>query len=98
MGASASPAGSSARPALHLSDTSAPVFRGTGFKAGEQVKNTFIGGMHAVRKKTASMRGTFVVQFPGADVNRCLGFAVTAVGNRGSRATFKRAHGQCPLP
>ena len=43
----------------------------------------------------ATARGRFVVRVR-ADVNDCAGFSATAVGNKGTRATLKRAPGQCP--
>ena len=30
------------------------------------------------------------------DMNACQGFSATAVGSKGTKATFKRAPGQCP--
>jgi len=89
---------SSQRPVLRLLEGARLTLRGIGFKPGERVRITFVGKTRAVRKKTATARGSFVVRFAGADPNRCAGFTVTAIGNRGSRASFKRLRGDCPSP
>ena len=86
------------RPVLRLVDTSPVTFRGAGFEADEHVRVLFTGTTRAVRRVVASAQGRFVVRFAGADANACTGFSATAVGDRGSRATFKRAPGQCPQP
>ncbi len=49
------------------------------------------------RAATGSSAGAFTMRLPGLDANDCQGFAVTATGNKGSRASFKRAPGQCPI-
>jgi hypothetical protein len=87
-----------ARPALRLADTSPLTFRGVGFEAGEHVRVTFLGTTRAVHRVVATALGRFVVRFAGVDANACAGFSVIAVGDDGSRATFKRAPGQCPQP
>ena len=87
-----------ARPVLRLVDASPVTFRGTGFEADEHVRVAFVGTTRAVRRIVASAQGRFVVRFAGADANACSGFSAIAVGDRGSRATFKRAPGQCPQP
>jgi hypothetical protein len=46
----------------------------------------------------AGTRGGFVVRFSSLDPNACSGFFASAVGNKGSRASFKRAPGMCPAP
>jgi len=86
------------RPVLRLVDTSPVTFRGAGFEADEHVRVVFIGRTRAVRRVVASAQGRFVVRFAGVDADACTGFSATAVGDRGSRATFKRAPGQCPQP
>lgn len=86
------------RPALRLVDTSPVTFLGAGFKPGERVRVTFVGTTRDTRQTVASARGAFVIRLPGVDGTACTGFSATAVGNHGSRATFKRAPGQCPAP
>ena len=34
---------------------------------------------------------------PGVDANDCEGFSAFATGNKGSRASYKRAPGVCPI-
>jgi hypothetical protein len=88
------------RPMLRVSDDSPAAFRGAGFRANEHVKvvAAVIGGGRVVQRVTAGASGRFAVRFRGMNANSCRGFVITAVGDRGSRATFKRAPGQCPAP
>ncbi|MGB2951906.1 MAG: hypothetical protein WBB74_00780 [Gaiellaceae bacterium] len=90
--------GDASRPALRLVDSSPLIVRGTGFKVRERVRVVFEGGTRVTRTTIADARGRFVVRLRGVDANACAGFSIRAVGNRGSRATFKRAPGQCPQP
>jgi len=91
-------AGGEARPVLRLVDSSPVTFRGAGFLANEHVRVVLAEKSRAVRSVLANAEGRFVVRFPGADANECTGFSAIAVGDRGSRATYKRAPGQCPQP
>jgi hypothetical protein len=91
-------AAGSVRPALRLTDDTPITFRGTGFDSDEHVKVVTVAGKRAVHWVTAGAGGRFVVRFRGLDANACRGFAATAFGDRGSRATYKRAPGQCPAP
>jgi hypothetical protein len=86
------------RPTLRLMDTSPIAFRGAGFKAHERVRVSVYAGERATKRLTAGARGRFVVRFSGLDPNACVGFSAVAVGNEGSRASFKRAPGMCPAP
>ncbi len=62
---------------------------GARFQSGERVTVTaFANGRH-VRTVTASSAGAFAVAFRGVAVDRCAGYVVRAVGNRGSRAAIK---------
>ena len=47
---------------------------------------------------TGRGKGSFTMRVAGVDANACQGFSATAMGDRGSRATFKRVPGQCALP
>ena len=85
-------------PRLRLLDTDPVAFRGVGFKAHERVRVVVYAGERAAKRTTAGLHGGFVVRFTGLDPNACAGFAASAVGSEGSRATFKRAPGQCPAP
>lgn len=76
--------------------TPTPVtLRGTGFKAGEHVRLVVrLPGM-ATKRVTAGSAGGFTVQFAGTAAARCTGFSVTAVGDRGSRASLTHPPEQC---
>jgi hypothetical protein len=79
-------------------DTSPPTLRGAGFHSREHVRIVVVAGpTRAVKKVVATALGRFAVRVPG-DVNACAGFSATAVGSKGTRASFKRAPGQCPVP
>jgi hypothetical protein len=84
---------------LHYLGGSPVVFRGTGFKPHERVVVTAFGGERVVRRAVASANGVFKLSFPGVDPGTCAGFfGATAVGDRGSRATFRRPPRLCPSP
>jgi hypothetical protein len=86
------------RPTLRLMDASPVVFRGTGFKAHERVRVSVYAGARATKRVAAGVRGGFVVRFSNLDPSACTGFSAIAIGNEGSRASFKRAPGVCPAP
>jgi hypothetical protein len=86
------------RPALRLMDASPVAFRGVGFKPHERVHVSVYAGGRAAKRVAAGVRGGFIVRFAGLDPNACSGFFASAVGNEGSRASFKRAPGMCPAP
>jgi len=86
------------QPRLRLLDADPVAFRGTGFKAHERVRVIVYAGTRAAKRATAGVRGVFIVRFTGLDPNACAGFSASAVGSKGSRATFKRPPGQCPAP
>ena len=83
---------------LRLIDSDPVAFQGTGFKAHERVRLVVYAGTRAVRWTTAGVRGGFVISLPRMSPSACAGFGATAFGNKGSRASFKRAPGQCPVP
>jgi len=84
---------------LRLVDDTAPaLLRGAGFQPREHVRLVIVAGTtRTVRKVVATRLGRFTVPLQD-DANACVGFAARATGNKGSRATFKRAPGQCPVP
>jgi hypothetical protein len=86
------------RPSLRLMDSSSVAFRGSGFKPRERVQVVLVASTRSAKSVTASATGAFVVRFAGVDASSCVGFSATARGSGGSRATFKRAPGQCPSP
>jgi hypothetical protein len=91
-------AGAATRPVLRLMDASPVAFRGVGFKPHEHVRVSVYAGERAAKQVEAGARGRFVVRFSSLDPNACSGFFASAVGNMGSRASFKRAPGMCPAP
>jgi hypothetical protein len=87
------------RPALRLVDASPLVLRGSRFKSAERVRvSVYAGRKHGAKAVVAGPRGGFVARFRGLSPNACEGFGASAVGDQGSRASFKRAPGVCPLP
>jgi hypothetical protein len=70
--------------------------RGLGFASRERVRVVATGRQRVVRRLRAGAGGGFVVAVPG--IENCAGFTVVATGSDGSRATYKRAPGQCALP
>ncbi len=85
------------RATLRLVDDTAPaMLRGSGFQPREHVRVVVVSGTaRSVRKVVATRFGRFAVRIRD-DVNACSGFSAIAVGNKGTRATLKRAPGQCP--
>ena len=94
--AAMSPATTPTRPALALADLDPITLRGVRFKPGERVTIRSDG---VARTRRASAAGQFVIAFPLGDP---CDFSATAIGARGSRATYKLpAHLSeriCPLP
>ncbi|MDP9294519.1 MAG: hypothetical protein M3O90_08880, partial [Actinomycetota bacterium] len=83
---------------LRLMDAETVTFRGTGFKARERVRVIVTAKTRAAKSVIASPGGIFVVHFARMDASSCVGFIARAVGSDGSRASFKRAPGQCAVP
>jgi hypothetical protein len=82
-----------------VDDSTPPTLRGTGFQPHERVRVTIVAGTtRTVRPTVASASGRFLLRLTTIDINACAGFSTVAVGNRGTRATLKRAPGQCPKP
>jgi hypothetical protein len=99
LGRSAADAGSGAtRPTLRPLGESGMTLRGTGFKKREHVRVVVTTRTRTAKSLTASAAGAFTVTFAGMNANTCAGFGATAVGSDGSRATYKRAPGMCPVP
>jgi hypothetical protein len=91
--------GNAGGPRLVLLDSDPVTVRGTNFKSAERVQVEVVAGSRNVtRSATGSSTGAFTMRMAGVDPNACQGFSITATGNKGSRATFKRAPGQCPDP
>jgi len=83
---------------LFLMDGPPFALRGVGFRSDERVRiavDTYTRDV--TRTTTASASGSFTMRVAGIDANTCEGFGATAIGNKGSRATYKRVPGQCPV-
>jgi hypothetical protein len=88
----------SRRPSIIVVAAPPMAVRGTGFKARERVTVTVRATGSARKQVVASSGGAFTVRFQNVDPSACAGLSITAVGNRGSRADFKRSPGLCPRP
>jgi hypothetical protein len=86
-------AGSYPRASLRLASTNPIRVAGSYFQPGERVVVTYYAKRRAVRRVQASARGTFTAVFEPRLHDRCSGYFVRAIGNRGSRALLKT-----PLP
>jgi hypothetical protein len=73
------------------------VVRASGFVAFERIRVTVHAGGKFVRMLVATSRGTFLVRFRSAQTDSCTGYTVSAVGNKGSRATLRLTR-ECPPP
>jgi hypothetical protein len=83
---------------LRVVDTDPVTVRATGFRAYEHARISVLAGARLLhRAATAGSGGGFTMRLAGVDANTCAGFSVTASGDRGSRATYKRAPGVCPV-
>lgn len=74
------------------------VVRGMGFKSRERVTVTARATGWDRKQVVASSRGGFTVRFESLDPSACAGLSISAVGNRGSRADYRRSPGLCPQP
>lgn len=78
-------------------ETNPVIVLGRNFRAGERVRVTLTVLETHVHTVTASAAGAFSVRFRGVTIGGCSSYIATAVGNRGSRASFKRMV-ECPPP
>jgi hypothetical protein len=87
------------RPVLRVTSSEPVTVTGLRFVARERVRVSLHADsqVHS-RRVRATRRGSFTVTFSAATVDRCLGFIVNAVGDRGSRAGLKYAQPLCPPP
>jgi hypothetical protein len=88
---------SAVRPRLAVTDEHPFTVRGSSFEPSEHVRLTVYAGNRFVRSVVATAHGTFVVRFRTARGDSCTGYAVSAVGNKGSRASLKLVR-ECPPP
>ncbi len=82
-----------ARPTLKILSLAPFSVRGAHFQPAERVKITVNGVL--VRRATTTANGAFVVTFHGVDVDRCNGYAVKAVGSKGSSVRVRAPELQC---
>jgi hypothetical protein len=83
-------------PRLRLLDTASVSFHGIGFQSRERVRVAAYIRERTVKRVVVGPRGGFVVRFADLQADRCAAFSAVAVGNQGSRATFKRPLPECP--
>ena len=87
-----------ARPSVRVTDTAPFTVRGSHFAALERVRVTVDSKSNAVRTVTTTGLGAFFVRFRTLQVGYCPSYSVTAVGAKGSRATFRFVSRECPPP
>ena len=99
VAAAASAEATSARKASLRLVAAAPVtFRGLNFKRGERIVVDVTAGRTIRVRTRAGRTGTFTVRMRGLHPTGCSGLAASAVGDRGSRAAYKRPPAPCALP
>lgn len=81
-------------PSIYV-ETNPFAVRGTHFHAGERVMIVVRTRKRSERVATADVEGSFAVEFPIVRFDECVGYAVKAAGNRGSRATRKLRPAEC---
>jgi len=86
------------KASLRLVDRSPARVAGIGFHARERVKLIFTSDGVWQRAIRATRAGTFTAAFPDATIDRCIGVAVIARGQRGSLATLRVMPRACPPP
>jgi hypothetical protein len=92
-------AGATSRATLRVADAGPVVLRGAGFHAGEHVRVSVVAGMQRASKRvTTRPAGRFTVRFASLSADACAAFGASAIGDKGSRAFYKRAPGMCPAP
>ena len=88
----------SAKPQLRLMDTNTLTVLASGFRPREHVRLVVRDPGVITRNATAGAGGGFTMRIPGVSSTDCAGLSITATGDRGSRATLKRAPGMCAQP
>lgn len=88
----------SPRPSITVNATPPLAIRGTGFKPRERVTVTVVATGWARKQAVASAGGRFTLRFQSLHPSACAGVSITADGNRGSRAVYRRSPGLCPRP
>jgi hypothetical protein len=86
-----------AKPRLSV-DLAPLAVGGTGFQPGETVRILVRGVAVPSRSVKASAAGRISMSYPGARMQQCRGLLiVTAIGDRGSRAQFRRMPAACGI-
>jgi hypothetical protein len=83
---------------VRVMETDVPMLRGMGFKPQEHVRLVIVDGQRHVLLTMTGVRGGFTMRVAWLNTESCRGFSITATGDRGSRAVFKRAPGVCQPP
>ena len=91
-------ASSSRRASITVIATPPLAVRGAGFKPREHVTVTVQATGRVQKQVAASSRGGFTLRFQSLAPSACAGLSITAIGNRGSRAAYRRSPGLCPRP
>ena len=91
-------AAAAARPSLRVSAVVPFTVRGSHFAPLERVRVTVDAKTNAARTVVATGLGAFFVRFRSLQVGYCPSYVVTAVGAKGSRASFKFVSRECPPP
>jgi hypothetical protein len=75
----------------------APVtIEGRGFAAAERVRLTVWANGEAKKNVVADANGRFAARFRSVSFDRCAGLTAKAVGNSGSRVTYRTPRLLCP--
>jgi hypothetical protein len=77
------------KPTLTVLSLQPVAVRGANFASRERVRVTFVGTQTATVRVRATTAGSFRATFSNVSEDRCTGFAVRAVGARGSRAVLR---------
>jgi hypothetical protein len=88
--------GSAAKPRLSV-DFTPFVVAGSGFRAGETVRVIVRGAVASTRTAKASGAGRISVRFPGLGDDCPRYLIITATGDKGSRAQFRRMPPACGI-
>jgi hypothetical protein len=93
----ATASGTTTSPAVLVTSKAPLTVRGLHFRPGERVTVTLLmrGPRTAVRRTAATATGGFRATFATVSVGDCDSFAVRAVGNLGSRASYKPPRPVC---
>ena len=88
-----------AKPRLSV-DLAPLAIAGTGFQPGENVRIIVRGTTGASRTAKASAAGRISMRFPGMRLDQCRRaglIVITAIGDKGSRAQFRRMPPACGI-